>query len=184
MNPKSGETYFGSKEIWGAANRFDAQTFLTTRPAYDPAIGDPYSWLSWYLSRLYAFDLFVGNPDRQVCNFLLVQEGSKRRLWAFDFDAADLSLIKTSNFPIVQTKTLSVGRLWRQHRHFDESSAFELIDWLGAISTTALESILAPIPDDWMSSDKREAFVDDWRKGASAARLTALRCGLKDGSLL
>lgn len=184
LNPEVGETLFGSKEVWGTASRFEAQTFLTTPPSFDPIIGDPFEWLGAYLSRLYAFDLFIGNVDRQICNFLLVASGGSRRLLAFDFASSNLSQIKTTNFAIAQTATLSVGRRWRARREFDAARAFELIDWIGGICPSTLESILAPMPEDWMSSDEREMFIDLWGSGACKVRLAALRRGLSDGSLL
>jgi hypothetical protein len=180
VEPRTGETFFGSKEVWGIASPFEAQTFLTTPSEVDPAIGDPHSWLGSYLSRLYAFDLFVGNVDRQICNFLL----HGRRLLAFDFAASNLSLLTSTNFPIAQTKTLSVGRLWRAIRPFDNATAIELVDWLAGVSSTVLEGMLAPMPSDWLSSDKREMLVEQWSSGTHKVRLDALRRGLIDGTLL
>lgn len=182
IDPSTGETFFGSKEVWGTASTFDAQTYLTT--PFDPITGDPTPWLAAYLSRLTVLDIFTGNIDRQICNFLLVSDGRSRRLLAFDFGESDLSQFSTTNFPIAQTQTMFVGRRFRAIRSFDMMSAQSAINELSAISPEIFESIIGPVPEDWLSRDNREKLVEHWRSGAHKVRLDALRRGLKDGSLL
>lgn len=183
-NPENEEVLFGSKQVWGTAGPFEAQTFLTTPSNYDPAIGDPYSWLGPYLSRLYAFDLFIGNPDRQVSNFLLTDASRAKKLIAFDFASADFRLMHETNFPIAETQTLSVGRQVRRVRKFDTDSALELIDRIAAIPITVIEGILTSMAENWMSENRKGEICEHWQKDRVQKRLAALRSGVRDESLL
>jgi hypothetical protein len=184
LRTADGETLFGSREEWDTASQFEAETFLTSPTMVDPAIGDPHAWLGPYLSKLYAFDLFVSNPDRQICNFLLSRDAGTRRLLAFDFAASNLADVGSANFSIARTNTLFVGRRWRAIRRFDSARAGELLDWLADISLATIEGIVEPMPADWLSSVEREKFLESWSSGASKIRLDALRRGLSDGTLL
>lgn len=184
VNPETGEIFFGSKESWGTADRFAVETLLLSQPIIDPAIGDPYPWLGSYLSRLYALDLFAGNSDRQLSNFLLVQRGGTQRLLAMDFASSQLIPEPTTRFDIARSQTLFVGRQLRKRRKFDESGAFELLARIQAVPFSEVEAIITSIPPEWLSEDQRGRIYDYWSNGGVAARIKALRSGLSDESLL
>lgn len=183
-NPENDEILFGSKETWGTSNGFAVQTFLTAKPSFDPAVGDPYAWLGSYLSRLYVFDVFVGNPDRQISNFLLANGSGNRTLLAFDFASSELQLLGTTNFLVADTPTMFVGRQLRKLRPFDMQSALELTDWIERCSPQAIEAIFTSMPTEWMPDNERGKIVDLWSTGMVKVRLDALRRGLGNGSLL
>lgn len=183
-NPENGELLFGSKESWGTADRFEVETLLTTPPNADPAIGDPYPWLSSYLSRLYAFDLLIGNGDRHLANYLLVRGQAGRQLLAFDFASAELESGAISHFAIAESRTLFVGRQLRKLRVFDGRSAAQLINQAHAIPLADIEAILTGIPAEWLSNERRGRVYEQWSTGNVADRLEALQRGLTDGSLL
>jgi len=182
-NPFADEILFGSKESWGTADMFETQTFLMTG-IVDKAVGDPYPWVSPYLSRLFVYDMFVANDDRQTSNFLLVKDGAAKRLFAFDFASANLRDWSTCNFPVASSQTMSVGRVLRSVRPFDRASANEMLDWLEGVAPTTIERIMAGMPDEWMTAGERENVSDQWMSGAVRTRLHALRSGINDGSLL
>lgn len=184
LNPENNDVLFGSKGIWQTASAFEVQTFLTTPPTRDRAIGDPYAWLGRYLSQLYALDVFLANPDRQIVNYLLIPGVGYRTLLAFDFASSDLRELSGSNFPIAGTKTLSVGRQLRKLRPFDKASAFELIDRIEAIPATVVDGFFASMPDDWMTESERGEISDRWSDQRIRKRLAALRGGISDESLL
>lgn len=183
-DPENGELLFGSKETWGTADRFEVETLLTTPPNADRAIGDPYPWLASYLSRLYAFDLLIGNGDRHLANYLLVPGQGSRRLLAFDFASAELEFGAISHFAIAESRTLFVGRQLRKLRTFDGVSATQLVNRAHAIPEADIEAILAGIPAEWLSNERRGRVYEQWSNGNLAKRLEALQCGLNDGSLL
>lgn len=180
-NPETGEVLFGSKGIWGIAADFEVQTFLTTPIPVNKAVSGNFSWLASHLSRLYAVDMFLGNPDRQLRNFLLAES----RLLAFDFASARLENLSSSIFPIAKDKTVSVGRFLRSvHGGFDLASADEIIKRIAAVPVSEIEAILSKIPEDWLTEREKGKLCESWVNGAVGDRLAALRRGLSDGSLL
>lgn len=184
-NPENGEVLFGSKGSWGTASDVEVRTFLTTPSrVFDKAVGGDLPWLGSYLSRLYVFDLFIANPDRQLTNFLLVAGAGFRRLLAFDFASADLRELGGTNFPVAKSQTISVGRLLRSLHQFDPRSAREMLDWIGAVPDSAVQSILLSMPDEWMSESEKGRISGLWSDGKIGDRLAALRSGIEDGTLL
>lgn len=183
-NPANGEVLFGSKEHWGTEQGFAVQTFLTTPQIADRAVGAGKPWLASYLSRLYVFDLFVGNPDRQLSNFLLQSGFGTRRLLAFDYASADLWNLSSRDFHVAETPTLLVGRRLRALHGFDAESAAEMLDWISAVPRTVAESIVESMPDDWLTGLQKGKICDHWSDGGIGIRLAALRSGLRDESLL
>lgn len=184
LNPESGEILFGSKGEWGTAPEFEAKTFLTTPQISDIAISSESSWLGSYLSRVYAFDMFVGNPDRQFCNFLLVRGSGHRTLLVFDHASANLKNLTDDNFPIADTPTVSVGKMLRQLHGFDQDAAMEMLNNIGAVPAGKILSICEGLPEEWLSEKQKGKIVDGWSDGTIGDRLAALRSGLIDGSLL
>lgn len=184
LNPENGELLFGSRQAPGTAEAFEVQVFLTTKANFDPVVGDPYSWVGPYLSRVYAFDLLVGNPDRQLCNFLLVRHGNQKRLLAFDFASSQLILDNPAHFAIARTQTLLVGKRLRKLWQFDVQSAIEILQWIEAVPISQIESILSSLPDEWITEVQRGQIYEQWSGGAVTERVDALIRGLRDGSLL
>lgn len=184
LNPENGEVLFGSKASWGTASEVEAKTFLTTLQIYDKAVGGDPPWLGSYLSRLFVLDLFLANPDRQLCNFLLIPGSGVRSLLAFDFASADLRHLEGTNFPIALSQTMFVGRHLRQLHGFDLPSAREMLDWIAAVSESFIASVLSSMPDDWLSEQEKGKISGIWSNGTVGDRVAALRSGIEDGTLL
>jgi hypothetical protein len=184
LNPENDEILFGSKGTWGTASEVEVRTLLTTPQFYDKAVGGEPPWIGAYLSRLYAFDLFVANPDRQLCNFLLVPGEGVRRLLAFDFASANLAEWGGTNFPVAQAATISVGRQLRKLHQFDLKTANEMLDWIAAIPDSVIEGFLSVMPDEWLSEQGKGRISGLWSSGAVGDRLAALRNGIENESLL
>ncbi|MFO6430968.1 HipA family kinase [Erythrobacter sp. W302b] len=181
---RTGETLFGSKETWGTADEFEVQTLLTTPPNADPVIGDPFAWLGSYLSQVYAFDVFAGNVDRHLRNFLLIPGSPARRLLAYDFASSQLIHRASDHFPIAQTRTQLVGRQLRKLRKFDIESAIEILERIRAVPISQIASFLSSIPDEWITEDQRGQVYEQWSGDVVTERVKALISGLRDGSLL
>jgi hypothetical protein len=175
---ESGELLFGSLAA-SVVSEFEAQAFLTRKQVDE--LGSPTPWLGQHLSRLYAFDLFIANPDRSLRNFLL--ESDSRRLCAFDFASADLSALSTDRFPVEQTPTMSIGKVLRLIHGFDVDAALEMVKRLEAIPVQQIRTILNAMPSDWLHAEKKEELCAVWGE-TRGGRIEALRAGLGDGSLL
>jgi hypothetical protein len=177
-----GETFFGSRQICSPACSIELHAFLMTPQKNE--LGQPSNWPGAYLSQLYAFDLFVGNPDRSLTNFLLQKEGFGRRLCAFDFASANLLNMAGIKFGVASDITVSIGRLLRHRHGFFPKSAIETIDRLAAVPAETIVGFLRQMPNDWMSAERKEGICELWSKHQIASRLAALRSGLSDESLL
>lgn len=183
-DPRNEEVLFGSRHVWGTAQSVQVSTFLTTPQIDDRAISTAKPWLISYLARLYAFDLFASNPDRQLVNFLIESRGGAPRLLAFDFASADLQKISSDIFDIAGTATLTLGRRLRSLHGFDLASALEMLDWIAAVSGSAIESIVDSMPEDWLGGNEKGRLSEIWSSGGHQIRIAALRSGLRDESLL
>lgn len=84
----------------------------------------------------------------------------------------------------LQPNTMRHGRLLRSKHGFFVESALEMIDRIEAIPRGLIEGILRGMPDDWMAGAQRNDIVDAWSDKKIAVRLSALRAGIKDGSLI
>lgn len=177
-----GETFFGSRQVASPASSIDLHSFLMTPQKRE--LGQPSSWPGAYLSQLYVFDLFIGNWDRSLANFLLNKEGFTSRLCAFDFASSSLSGLTGTKFPVASDVTVSIGRLLRHLHGFSPKAAIETIDRLGAVPAETIDGFLRQMPDDWMSAEQKEGICELWSKHRIASRLTALRSGIGDESLL
>lgn len=181
-NPFDGETLFGSRQLQSPASDFEAKQFLNTPQI--GILGEPSEWPGRYLSGLYAVDMFIANRDRDRHNFFLQREGLQQRLFAFDFASADLKGLDGRNFPVATSATVRIGRFLRRQHGFHLRSAFEMLDRISAVPADTIASFLGPMPDDWMSYGQREGICGLWETKRIGGRLTALRTGLADGTLL
>lgn len=177
-----GETFFGSREIFSTGLSADILHYLN-HPQTDE-MGRRGEWVGRYLSRLTALDLFLNNPDRTVKNFVFIPDGGTRRISAIDFADVQLEDISSDRFPIAACNTMRHGKVLRNVHGFFVESAFEMIDRIAAVPRSLVEGILRGMPYEWMAGDQQNAFVDAWSGGEFAVRLSALRVGVSDGSLL
>lgn len=166
-----GNTFFGSLQPTSLADEQQCQRFLLT-PTIDE-VGRPAPWLGQYLSRLWAYDLFLDNPDRNLRNFVL--ERSARRIRAIDFASARYVHRPDTKFPIATESTNRVGRFVRSKHGSHRESAIELLDWLGSMATSTITSILDAMPEDWLSEVQRNEFVNAWSDGRRQARIASVK---------
>lgn len=174
-----GETFFGSIGPMSLAGDLEVQNYLATPEQNEFGGSEP--WLGRYTSGLYAYDLFIGNPDRNKRNFVMALDD--RHLRAIDFASADLKLWATERFLIEKTNTLSLGRVLRKIHGFDIDAALEIVKRIEAIPVKAIRRFLAELPRDWLSEVEGESLCGKW-ESKLGARLAALSAGLRDGSLL
>lgn len=174
-----GRTYFGSVDVGSIASIFEVRGYLSSTTASE--IGAPDPWLGRYLSGLYAYDLFVGNVDRSIQNFLMAT--ADRQLRAFDFASSDLKKLSGQRFSIENTSTLSLGRRLRKIHGFDLEAALEMIRRLEGIPVKVVRRFTDELPRDWLEEVERESLCGGWEQNLGA-RLAALSAGLRDGSLL
>jgi len=177
-----GETFFGSLQESSTVSIFEARDFLMTPQRNE--LGQPGNFPGAYLAQLLVFDLFIGNWDRGLNNFLIIQDGAMRRFCAIDHASADLAVLTTNRFPVAHSQTLTVGRMLREiHGSFDRE-ALEMVARIGAIPKATFDRIVNEVPDDWLTQDERGELLEVWDSPGFSGRLDALRKSLVDGKLV
>lgn len=177
-----GETYFGSPNITSTASSIVVANFLRSpdRAKY----GGTSLNRSLYLSGVLALDMFLHNPDRLMLNFRLSDDQSYKRLCAIDFADADLSALTTQWFPVAGSNTVGLIRAVKAiHGSFAEG-ALDMLDRIEGFAPAAFRRIVAGVPDEWLRSDLRDNLDGAWGSSGFSHRLSSLRSGLIDGTLV
>jgi hypothetical protein len=180
IEDNEGSTYFGSRSPRSVADTAAVGQFMGA-PATGE-LGQPLPWLGQYLARLFAFDLFIDNPDRSLCNFILDRDTAPRRLRAIDFASARLMHFSVERFPVESDATVWVGRAVRKVHGRHVESAMEMPDWLAAVPVNEIEKILGQMPEDWLSLNQREGLSGFWSDGRRHDRIARLRAFLRHES--
>ncbi|MCC6196864.1 MAG: hypothetical protein IT518_20620 [Burkholderiales bacterium] len=127
------------------------------------------------LSRIAAFDLFYGNDDRHLNNFLFRR--NRAQVWtalAFDFSRAgwrsgfppgpDLPLPSDCNTELLIAWLRQIGK-------WDAAGAGLTIGSLQAVDAGAVERMIADAPETWLDESHRGALLAWWASPARNARL-------------
>lgn len=179
LESDAGETLFGSRCPTSVADQMELDHFINT--AAKNELGQPASWLGQYFARVSAFDLFVDNPDRNLRNFVLERDGTARRLRAIDFASARLIDFSTDRFPFDFDNTIRIGKFIRARHGSHQSSAIEMLERIGAVPPEVVRGILTNMPEEWLSNDQMEAFIEVWSDGRRNQRLSHLRALIERG---
>ena len=184
MEDRDGETYFGSHGHIRTAAPFKLNYLLTTRTMVNELGGPagPMSWLGPRLSGLYALDMFLNNDDRNLRNFVLLEDSVPNVLCAIDFADARLEDITSDRFPVATSNTVCNGKFVESVHGFSLDSALEMIERIVAIPVSAIDGIIGKMPNDWMVDDQKLQIREAWVGSRLEPRLSALRAGLEDGS--
>lgn len=182
LEDENGETFFGSQSHISTAENFVLNGHLRTPKKNE--LGEPDGWLGMYLSGLYVLDMFLSNDDRWTGNFVLTRDGFTDTLRAIDFGASRLKDISSNRFPVAESRTVRDGRILRKIHTFSLPAAHEMIDRIAAVPESVIDSIFSQLPEDWVSDEHKGWFRGVWVSGVRKIRLSALRAGLNDESLL
>jgi hypothetical protein len=178
-----GSSYFGSKLVTSSASQFEVRDFLVKEQLNE--IGAPNDWLGRYFSSLYAYDMFIHNIDRSPQNFLLERsELSSSTLIAFDFASSSLSNLSNTDFPQQNTNTVKNGKFFRKIHGFDQQTAMQMLDNIASIPAEFITKILTQLPRDWLPVYEGKSACDFWKEPLIKTRISALRLGIQNGSLL
>lgn len=171
----SGELAFGSQWEGGVINgapQINFQMFI-----YQVLSGQiKVTNLKTFLSRLYAFDLFVNNVDRHWGNYLWRNShGDKLIALAFDFGRSQFETGHTG-FEALDPKqnTQIVFNAINQHKHYDRSQAVDCLESIRAIGTEEITAILSNFPGNWMPNSEKESYIKWWDSDDRIARIDTL----------
>lgn len=143
------------------------------------------------LSRLYAFDLFVGNYDRHLQNYLISLELSDDRstrtanIRAIDFDTADIVTRDTLQLPMhPKSNTVATGRTVRKSFRFDNQSVSDMLTRLKKGREFMFEQAMYGMPEQWLPNSQRIRLLDRVAGSSFEQQITHLEQGLINGTYL
>lgn len=129
---------------------------------------------SSHLSRLYAFDLFCANWDRHPGNYLVLDDGGVKVIFAIDFSHVTVhpGLASAARDPIsvAATATRAFFPQVTQPYGADSAAAIEMVERLEKLPDATVDAILTATPDDWISDPERDGVRSWWKNGSRAAR--------------
>lgn len=127
------------------------------------------------MARIVAFDLFYGNDDRHLNNFLFRK--NRALVWtalAFDFSRAGWrnGFPPGPRIPLSGHCNTELLIAWlRQGGRWDASSARLTIGSLQAVDTSVVERMIADAPETWLDEQRRTALLRWWSSPDRNARL-------------
>lgn len=133
--------------------------------------------LKTFLSRLYAFDIFVNNEDRHWGNYLWRQSFDNNLIaLAFDFSRACFE-VGHDGYEAMHPacNTQSSFMLINVTMNYDRTEAMACLDALAAISAEDVEEILENMPKDWMTKADRTSYADWWKSQARMDRINNIK---------
>jgi hypothetical protein len=141
------------------------------------------------LSKIYAFDVFSANWDRNPGNYLVLQDGGgSMAVFAIDFSHVTPHPGLT---PPQMDPLLGVANATRaffpkvvQPYGADRDAAITIIDRLDSLPSDAINSILSRVPDDWLPQPAKDAVGAWWSSRARLDRTAAVKQGFQNGTLI
>lgn len=127
------------------------------------------------MSALLALDMFVGNEDRHMNNWLFRRNQSNH--WTplcIDFSRALFRRgFPADVWPLPSCNTTTTLALLKKLWHWDASCAVFAAQRLQRVTPTVLDHWLADCPDEWISAQDRADLLAWWASPAYHARLQA-----------
>ena len=123
------------------------------------------------LSRIHAFDLFSGNPDRHPGNYLVLNDDIGPVVTAIDFSHAGILPGEgTSDALTTHCNTRAFFPSVISHYGHDLAAALETIDRLEQLLPSTIDTILTRMPDEWLSQADRLRVIKWWEGEEPKAR--------------
>lgn len=151
-----GDLAFASRWEGGTLSESDGHVLMATPGALSTSM----------LSAIFAFDLFVANPDRHSSNFLLRRDSRHLdavSILAFDFCQAFL----VAGWPLPHLKshcnTRVVARILHDLHGFDLGSALRILERLFCLPDDILRYTIDRMPVFWLPDDWPDRIMIWWR---------------------
>ncbi|CAH0649412.1 MULTISPECIES: HipA family kinase [unclassified Pseudomonas] len=133
--------------------------------------------LKTFLSRLYAFDIFVNNEDRHWGNYLWRQSFDNNFIaLAFDFSRACFETGHDCYDALhPDCNTQDSFMLINLTMNYDRTEAIACLDQLAAISVEDVEEILENMPAGWLTKAEKKSYTDWWKSQARIDRINTIK---------
>ncbi len=147
-----------------------------------------FKYASSVLSRVYAFDQFIHNPDRHLLNLLAHDQVDGFALLAMDYSRAWI----INGFPLPRTplpfcNTVKAQRWLRQlwgKDYINQQDVQEALENIQGIPVTRIRRIFDEEPNDWLPSSTKQAILKWWNSADMLARLKSIAAGVENGTYL
>lgn len=167
-----GELAFGS--VWeGGVKRLVEQTQIM-----DILKGKlPINGLRRFLSRVYVFDVFINNVDRHFGNYLWRDSFNQNLIGlAFDFSRAWFEIDPYGFQALEPGQHTASSKLWISVTgNFDRDEALRCLADIEAIDAQGIDEILATIPAEWMSKQRKNEYRQWWGSVRWTQRIATIR---------
>lgn len=172
LSLSDGSIAFGS--VWEGGVQ-DIQTSLS---ALDDKI--IIKGLTGFLSKVYAFDVFINNIDRHFGNYLIRESYNGHVILAFDFSLAWYAF-NAYGYEAAREphNTMQWHQFIKAKGHFDLDIAKSTLSEIAKIPKQTIERIIMQIPDEWLAQDIKTEIVQWWDSNERIERINQLKAGLK-----
>jgi hypothetical protein len=148
----------------------------------------PFGDLAPSISRVFAFDLFVHNEDRHLNNYFVQKQRIGYAVLAMDFGRAWLfSGMPPPPLPMMPSAN-TIGDLRKLIRLFgsfmDFTETDDVCDRLASVTEAEVDAVIASHPPVWIGDAQKRQILNWWRSSDRQDRITRIKDGIKDGSLL
>lgn len=136
-----------------------------------------YPKLDQALSRLFAIDLFLNNPDRHPGNALARRASEDYDLLAIDFTTAFLIYPQPLS-KLLSDPTLATHRLYsrlRQVERFDPDAAHAALDKIDELTVRSITETLVALPAEWIDDATATQLTAWWESPEKHQRVQAIR---------
>ncbi|WP_350575169.1 HipA family kinase [Pseudomonas sp. HY2-MNA-CIBAN-0224] len=172
INLSNGDTGFGS--IWeGGVMKISHITQVMQILQYHIKVNN----IRTFLSRLYAFDIFVNNDDRHWGNYLWRQSFDNSFIaLAFDFSRACFETGHAGFEAFLpDCNTQKSFTLINLTMNYDRTEAINCLDMLSSISSEEIEDILNNMPSSWMTVKEKRNYIEWWASSARIERIENIK---------
>lgn len=136
--------------------------------------------ISTDISKIYALDLFLHNPDRHIKNYMVVRDGAAHKVLAFDYSRAWLHNGTPPLPPILNNggdNTIQVKNWMKIQLGYtvNMDSFNEVLGRIEATPLSTIQSIINQHPKNWLTQDVENAILNWWSDGGVATRIASIR---------
>jgi hypothetical protein len=138
------------------------------------------------ISRIYALDLFIHNPDRHMNNYFVVPDGTTHKIYSFDYGRSwmlhGLPLPPVMADPALHTVNVKDWLKINFPNYFDTTAANAVLDNLTKVTEANIADFIGKHPNHWLQPPL--ADINGWWKAHAATRIDQIRNGIANGSLI
>lgn len=136
--------------------------------------------LNLFLSRVYAFDLFINNLDRHFGNYLFRESYNSLIGLAFDYSRAwyEVGAYDHQSLEDQGGNTQVCHCIIKDFKKYERSVAIATLDAIGEIPQQKIIELLRTIPDEWLDTSAKEEVTNWWASDAMKNRIIKIKGGI------